>query len=157
MITVATYTGPQHFSKVVFVWTGHLHSGWPLTFNTVRYNDLLNGVLAYGHDNHEIEKFTWFIPNGVVPRDDVTNLNAADAASEFKTMYGNRVIVWVNPKEAQPIVSEWIQSNFVFNCRDLQLEPFAGETQADFKAWANAQMEKINDPEYHLVIPLHNI
>lgn len=156
MVTVQTYEGPRHFTKVVFVWSGHTLSGWPTSFDTVQYNDILNGVFTFGHDDTDVEAFTWFIPNGSVPYGTATNLNPVEAASDFHRLYGERLVVWINPKDATPMINEWTNSKYVFTPRDLGLSPFTGTTQAEFREWALEHMEMFGNPDYNKIVPLHS-
>lgn len=152
MIVIETQHGLRHFTKAVFVWTGHVTSGWPTAFHTYVYSDPLNGVITYGHDDIDPEVLTWFIPNGQVPLGSQTVQNSEEAIQEFRRLYGDRLIVWVNHKEGMPMVNDWAKSEFVVRCSDLKFSPFNGTTQADFKEWATPLLEQISSSA-HIVVP----
>lgn len=143
MITIETPQGPAHFKKAVFVWTGHFTSGWPTSFHSYIYNDQLNGLITFGHDDYEPEELTWFIPNGAVPIDAATELSSEQALAQFKALYGNRLIVWMNHKEGIPMLAQWAQSEFVVTCPDLGFDAFDGATKTEFKQWAIPLLDQI--------------
>lgn len=153
MIIIETPRGLRHFTKAVFVWTGHVTSGWPTSFHTFVYNDPINGLITYGHDDAAPEVLTWFIPNGQVALGSQTVQSAEAAYQEFTHLYGNRVVVWVNHKEGIPMLSEWTRSEYVLRCSDLKAESFTGSTQAEFKEWADPILEKISGTD-HIVVPM---
>lgn len=153
MIIIETQRGLRHFTKAVFVWTGHVSSGWPTAFHTYIYNDPLNGIITFGHDDDEPAVFTWFIPNGQVQLGTATIESSSHALREFKQLYGDRLIVWVNHKEGMPMVSDWSQSEFVVRCIDLKFPAFEGSTQSDFRDWATPLLEQISS-DSHYTVPL---
>ena len=153
MIHIETPNGPKLFTKAVFVWTGHVISGWPTSFHDYIYSDELNGLLCFGHDDHEIEELTWWTPNGVVPRDAATCANPEEAYNAFKQLYGDRLILWINKKEALPLLSSFTKSDYVISPADLHFEAFAGKSRADFKEWAEQYLNRIATDKSTIVLP----
>lgn len=153
MIYIETPNGPKLFTKAVFVWTGHVISGWPTSFHDYIYNDELNGLLCFGHDDIEIEELTWWTPNGIVPRSDATCATSQQALDAFKQLYGDRLIIWMNRKEGLPMLSGWTRSDYVITPADLRFDSFKGTTRAEFKAWATSYLEKIATDQSTVVLP----
>lgn len=153
MIQIETHRGVKHFTKAVFVWTGHFGSGWPTSFPHYVYNDQINGLLTYGHDDEDVNELTWFIPNGVVPLGKNTCADSEQALRSFKQFYGDRLIVWMNAKEGMPMLSTWALSDYVVTPADLKFEAFTGESRAEFKAWAQQYLGVISAPDQTIVMP----
>lgn len=152
MVIIETPTGWRHFTKAVFVWTGHVVSGWPTKFDRFVYNDPFNGLITYGHDDTGPNVYTWFIPAGCIALGEQTVESPSDALRQFKLRYGDRIIVWVNNKEGMPMMNDWAQSDYVLRCEDLKLPAFTGATQQEFKEWADVQLDLIRSDQ-HFTIP----
>lgn len=131
--------------KAVFVWSGHVTSGWPTKFESVIYNDDLNGVICYGHDDVAPRVLTWFIPGGSVSRFESTTPSPADARTSFKRTYGDRVVVWVNHKENAPVIQNWCMDNPVVRPEDLNIPPFEGSSQVEFQRWVDEHLDVFDD------------
>lgn len=147
MVYLETPTGPRLLNKAVIVWTGHVQSGWPISFSEYVYNDELNGLLTFGNGDEEVQELTWFIPHGAVPINGATTQSALQALEAFKQRYGNRLIVWMNHKDGIPAVSRWAMSDCVVTSAALGYEPFTGDTRAEFMEWAQPLLDKIASAE----------
>lgn len=153
MIHIETPNGPKLFTKAVFVWTGHVISGWPTSFHNYIYSDEINGLICYGHDDIEVEELSWWTPNGIVARDAATCANPKEAYDGFKQLYGDRLILWINKKEGLPLLSQFTKSDYVISPADLRFDPFTGTTRSEFKEWASQHLEKISTNQSTIVLP----
>lgn len=153
MIHIETPNGPKLFTKAVFVWTGHVISGWPTSFHNYIYSDEINGLLCYGHDDIEVEELSWWQPNGMVTRDEATCANPQEAYDGFKQLYGDRLILWMNKKEGLPLLSQFTKSDYVISPADLRFDSFTGTTRSEFKEWASQYLERISTDQSTIVLP----
>lgn len=153
MIHIETPLGPKLFTKAVFVWTGHVISGWPTSFHDYIYSDEINGLLCFGHDDIEVEELSWWQPNGIVARNEATCSDPKEALDGFKQLYGDRLIIWINKKEGLPLLSQFTNSAYVISPSDLRFDSFAGSTRSEFKEWASSYLERIASTQSTIVLP----